>query len=248
MNRKIFIFVIASFGDPVYIDLIRLRKLQFKKYNIPHYFLFDEEPPSTYKFDNNDIYIEKEKNSFKTDINPHMNPYMVQRFLKGLQLIDETSYDYIIRINISTYINFNQLTKEMDSFSKIQFASAHLINQKLPDWNIYIDKELILFSGTCIIFSSDTITYLKKIDIKSEILSKHNDDTVLSHLLSAYINKYNIISVAFLEHNNSYTDADKNKSIIRIKNNIDRRYDILHWIYLLKDIDDLDIDFTPQSL
>jgi hypothetical protein len=249
MNHKLFVFVIASFGDPIYIDLIKLRKIQFKKYNIPHLFIFDEQPPPNYTFDDNDIYLEKEVIvNYKAPVNPHMNPYMIQRFLKSLKLIDESQYDYIIRVNISTFINYNQLTQQIDSFPKKRFASAHLIYQTLPDWNIYNSKELILFSGLCIIISSDTITYLKTIDINSEILSSHNDDTVLSHLLHEYIDSYRPLHVTYLETNAICTDSQLINPIIRIKNMFDRRYDILHWINLLNYIDNINIDFTPQSL
>ena len=274
MPPRVFIFVIASFGDPVYTDLIKLRKLQLKKYNIPHYFLFDENPPSHYVFDNNDIFIEKETNtkyeikipSFeKKDMmtptefcewstyilrrqNAHMNPFMIQRFLKGLKLIDETQYDYIIRVNISTFININNLMKEIESYPKTKFATAHLIKQKLPDWNIYNNTELVLFSGTCIICTSDTISYLKTIDINSEILSCHNDDTVLSHLLHQYISSYKSLHACFLETNMVCDDKNLDSPIFRIKNNIDRHYDILHWIYLLKKIDNIDVDFNGLKL
>jgi len=242
MSPRIFIYIIASFGDPVYNQLIKLRKLQLSKYNIHHYFLFDEEPPVDYTIDANDIYLKKENIESLAKINSHMNPFMIQRFLKGLQLIDEKQYDYIIRVNISTFINIDILLKELEDKARSKFAMSHIIYQNLSEWDEYSIHTLRLFSGTCIIMSSDVISYLKSINIYSEILHKHNDDTVLSHLINQYIKDYSSINLCFLETNICCDELSLKKYFVfRIKNNIDRNYDILHWIFLLKQIDNIEV-------
>lgn len=242
MGPRVFIYVIASFGDPVYIELIKLRKLQLSKYNIPHYFLFDEDMPVDYTMDKNDIYLKKEDIMSHADVNPHMNPFMIQRFLKGLQLIDETSYDYIIRVNISTFINIDALLNELEEKPRSQFAMAHIIYQRLSDWKEYSTKDLRLFSGTCLIISKDVASYLKTINIYSDILHKHNDDTVISHILNQYIKEYSNIDLCFLETNICCDEPSLKKFFMfRIKNNMDRNYDILHWIFLLRQIDNIEV-------
>jgi hypothetical protein len=234
MSPKVFIFVIASFGDPIYKELILLRKLQFSKYKIPHYFLFDE--MSDYMMDHNDIYLKKEDIESKALVNPNMNPFMIQRFLKGIKLIDENSYDYIIRVNISTFINIPVLLKELDIRHK--FVLGHIMYQNLSEWEEYRDNKLVLFSGTCIIMSNDVITYLKTIDINDIILHKHNDDTVLSHLINKYIDTYSNLNICYLENNVCCQESLLNNyPLFRIKNSVNRKYDILHWRYLLEKID-----------
>jgi hypothetical protein len=242
MSPRIFIYIIASFGQPIYKELIKLRKLQLLKYKIDHYFLFDEEPPIDYSMDKNDVYLKKENIISNSKINPHMNPFMIQRFLKGLQLIDETQYDYIIRVNISTFININLLLKELEDKSRYQFVMAPLISHVISDWQEYELKINTTLSGTCIIMSNDIITNLKNINIYDPILHKHNDDTVISHLVKSYIKKYcNINIYVFVSISSLDTTIFDTICLYRIKNDIDRDYDILHWIYLLKEIDNIDI-------
>jgi hypothetical protein len=238
MSPKVFIFVIASFGDPVYKELILLRKLQLSKYKIPHYFLFDE--LSDYTMDQNDIYIKKENIESKAIVNPNMNPFMIQRFLKGIKLIDEYSYDYIIRVNISTFINIPVLLKELEPRNK--FVLGHIMYQNLSEWDEYCHNKLVLFAGTCIVMSNDVITYLKSIDINNLVLHKHNDDTVLSHLINQYIEKYSKLNIHYLENNICCDESLLNNySLFRIKNTFDRNYDILHWKYLLEKIDNIKV-------
>lgn len=238
MSPRIFIFIIASFGDPIYKELILLRKLQLSKYKVPHYFLFDE--LSDYSMDMNDIYLEKENIESKAVVNPSMNPFMIQRFLKGIKLIDEKSYDYIIRVNISTFINIPVLLKELGIRHK--FALAHIMYQNLSEWEEYREDKLVLFAGTCVVMSNDVITYLKSIDINDLVLHKHNDDTVLSHLINQYIEKYSKLNICYLENNICCDESLLNTySLFRIKNSVDRNYDILHWKYLLEKIDNIKV-------
>jgi hypothetical protein len=242
MSPRIFIYIIASFGESIYKELIKLRKLQLLKYKIDHYFLFDEDPPIDYVMNKNDVYLKKEDIISHSKINPHMNPFMIQRFLKGLQLIDETQYDYIIRVNISTFININLLLKELENKSRYQFVMAPLISQHISDWEEYKLKISTILSGTCIIMSNDIITNLKNINIYDPILHKHNDDTVISHLIKSYVKHYCNINIYLFESISSLdTTIFDTFSLYRIKNDIDRDYDILHWEYLLKEIDNIDI-------
>ena len=242
MSPRIFIYIIASFGEPIYKELIKLRKLQLLKYKIDHYFLFDEESPIDYIMDKNDVYLKKEDIISHSKINPHMNPFMIQRFLKGLQLIDESQYDYIIRVNISTFININLLLKELEDKPRYQFVMAPLISQHISDWEEYKSKISIILSGTCIIMSNDIITNLKNININDPILHKHNDDTVISHLLKTYVKHYYNINMYLFESISSLDNTILDTiSLYRIKNSIDRDYDILHWEYLLKEIVNIEV-------
>jgi hypothetical protein len=241
MFNKVFLFIIASFHEPEYLDFIRLRKLQLKQYPISHYFLFDDLPPPDYRFDENDIYMQKPELGLKKANNhPHMNPYMIIKFLSGLNKINENDYDYIIRVNLSTFLNIPALFLKLQTMPKYNFAMAHLIYQYLPDWDIYNHTQLTLLSGTCIILSSDIIQKLKTIDLFAPILFEHNDDTVLSHIISNYkVNIYNE-PMYFLEHAYlcSYTEC-MNYCFFRIKHVSNRSNDIIQWKHLLLNIDNI---------
>ena len=105
---RVFVFVLASFEADSYFHFIQMRKEIFSKYNIPHMFLFENEPPSYYACDSNDYVLDREKFAFDPTITliPGFHPLMIVKFLKGLQKIDFSKYDFILRINLSTYINF----------------------------------------------------------------------------------------------------------------------------------------------
>jgi hypothetical protein len=239
MTQNIFIFIIASFNIPQYLEFIKMRKIQLKKYNIPHCFLFDDLPPENYVFDENDLYIPKQIIENNTASHSHMNPYMILRFLKGIQDFDTSNYDYILRVNISTYLNIPKLFEFLKDKEKEKTCMAHLIYQKLPEWDIYNTTELTLFSGTCIIMTKDVIEYLKRIAYNDPVLSKLNDDTVLSNLINKYVKHTHSVPTIFFEHEdkicvNIFYDNVKDYCLARIKNEYDRNIDVFCWKYLLK--------------
>lgn len=239
-HPSILILVIASFGIPEYIDMIRFRKLQLKKYAISHIFLFDELPPAGYIFDENDLYIEKSVNTHVGKVNPQMNPFMIQRFLKCLRQTDLNTYDFIVRVNISTFIDFSSLIRHIDSLPRNRCASAPSQKQYLPEWELYRETPLRLMNGTCMIFSIDCIHHILKIDLDDESLTYYNDDTVLSHTLNSYIETFVELPCYYLEDLPIPKVFNYTYPVYRIKHIIDRSYDILNWIFLLRDIDKIE--------
>jgi len=259
MTAKIFVFVIASFNDPIFIDLIKYKKKQFKKYNIPHYFVFDDYPPSGFSFDKNDLFFEKEPVnqpaiffpeqslivSPSERICPSLNPHMIRKFLKALKYINEDDYDFIIRVNLSTFINLPRLTSELFQYKNEKcMVLSPFIYQHLYDWEEFNEgkKVFTLFSGTCIILTKDLIFWLKMIDLQSPILFRHYDDTVLSYILHKIVHKTFNYKMKYIENTNILSDTEIfNETIFRIKNNENRSSDLMHWKYLLSKIDDIEV-------
>ena len=180
MPATIFVFVIASFNKQIYLDCIRYKKMQFKKYGIPHYFVFDDLPPPEYTFDENDLFFEKDPVKPPTIYFPNQkhivpptsrcvpsqNPHMIRKFLKALNYINEDEYDFIVRTNLSTFINFPKLCRELDQFKNEKcMVLAPLIHQHLVEWDEYAPgkKQMDLFSGTCIMMTPDLVFILKLI-------------------------------------------------------------------------------------
>ena len=238
---RIFICIIGSFELPCYVDMIRMRKLQLKKYKIPHIFLFDGSIPNTYILDPNDRWYEKEvppwpvENELNTRTNA-LNPHMILKFLKGVREFDETQYDYIIRVNLSTFINFPKLQKMLDVSKRHHYAGGHCMKFRISDWRPNSYDEFEFISGACMIFSSDVITFFKSFPFTSYILYEHNDDIVLSYLAKLYVNTFNHINMVFLEGGINYDSIEN--VIYRIKH-INRDDDIYVWKKLLKSCDDL---------
>jgi hypothetical protein len=228
---KIFVFVIASFEESCYFDMIAMRKLQLEKHKIPHLFIFNEKH-ELYKSNENDLFLKK---PYHDNIpNPHLNPHMLLKFINGIQNFNENEYDYILRVNVSTFINFNQLSC-LESLAKTKLLAGHMMKFLLSDWDIYNTKPIKFVAGTCMIFSPDVIGYLKTIELNNPLLYKHNDDTVLSHLVFQYTSHLTPINMLFIEHSSHRYDdiLYKNNFLVRIKHHDDRNLDVKMWNHLL---------------
>ena len=228
----IFIFVIASFGDTIYDELIRMRKLQFKKYNIPHMFLYDTVPPENTILDESDIVFQRPSLTHTVNVHPELNPHMTMKFIDGLHRIDERKYKYVVRVNVSTFIDFQELlTMLSKDMYPIKFAAGYLMCIDIPDWSIDHTDPYEFISGTCMIFSSDVIEFLKTMKLDDPLYYTHNDDVIISYLVKKYCN-----SLAHI--NMSWSDEDK-CCLYRIKNDYDRSDDIKKWSSLLNSIDSI---------
>ena len=125
--KKIFVFVIASLENPYYLEMVKLRKFQLKKYFIDYIYLFDDRKDSFYTpEENRDLFFKKPIES------NHLNPHMILKFLKGIALIDENKYDFILRVNLSTFINFPLLYSKLNDLPEKKLFAGHV---KLNDPN-----------------------------------------------------------------------------------------------------------------
>jgi len=253
---NIFVFVVASFNDPVYLEFIKLRKQIFKRYGIPHMFVYDI---TSNDYDQNilknhdlyesetDYFVEKEivqpPLSMPSIANPHLNPHMVIKFLKAIRLIDVSKYQFILRVNLSTYINFplllNYLNKEDAPTSP--FIIGPRLKIKLPDSSYPLYRSTVneFISGTCMIFSPDIIKYLQDYDLTNTTeLYIHNDDIVLSHIVKQMNNSVliNIPMVNWCKFKKRSVDLLKS-ILVRCKDNNDRNQDTKKWKYLMKYVD-----------
>jgi len=229
---NIFIFVIASFGNPIYDELIRMRKLQFKKYNIAHMFLYDTLPPEKTILDKSDIVFSREPLTHKVLCHPELNPHMTMKFLRGLQLIDENKYTYILRVNISTFINLQSLLDLLSTKHTRHFAGGNIMCHQIYDWSISPVIPFEFISGTCMIFSTDVIQYLKTLPLDDPVYYTHNDDVIISYIVKNYCKSLTNIQYTWSIHEAS--------CLYRIKDDFDRTNDIKKWRYLLKSIDSID--------
>lgn len=248
---KIFIFVVANLEFDYYYHFIQMRKMQFEKYNIPHLFLFEYKPPDYYKSNNNDYFLELDPEPFVFDpsikTNPGFHPLMIVKFIKGLRKINLDKYDYIIRINLSTYINFPQLHNLVYSYERTNLMAGTVLSITLADWDIYkVDKHKFV-SGTCIIFSSDVAKFIASYKLDDPILYKHCDDTVLGHICLPVVKYLCSKGFLYIGDNRPISDYElMNNVIIRIKYQLNQRNcNIRRWIYLLKLNDQIYYERNP---
>ncbi len=236
---NVFVVVIASFDNPYFIDFIKMRKLQFKAQNIPHCFVFEGDCPPTYQRDIHDIFFPKVK-SIKNEL--HLN--MTLKFLKSLQIIDETKYDYIVRVNISTYLNMDILSKKLEGEPRTNYIGGHTLKFPLPDWTVQPTGNVHFVSGTCMIFSSDVIGKMKQVHYDSFELETHTDDVVLSHLAKQAGANVKTHSMNVVKWDMPSPQELERDYIYRCKHFSSdpemRREDVLKWIFLLKQLNGID--------
>jgi len=246
---RVFVFVLASFEADSYFHFIQMRKEIFSKYNIPHMFLFENEPPSYYACDSNDYVLEREKFAFDPTITliPGFHPLMIVKFLKGLQKIDFSKYDFILRINLSTYINFPATLKILSESPKEKLLAGFIFYFTLPDYEIYKHKPHKFASGTCMIFSSDVAKHLTHFKLDNPELYVHCDDTVLSHLCVNAVKHFVKIELLFIHNNRQISDEELLAfPIIRIKYPADKRVcELQRWQYLMMLVDKIDYKKNP---
>jgi hypothetical protein len=90
------------------------------------------------------------------------------------------------------------------------------------------------------IFSSDSITYFKSISYDTQLLLQHNDDVILSLLLTKNRRALTHLPMLFWENDTYISTNDcRNAIFIRIKHCEDRQKDIEHWKFCLSVIDSI---------
>ena len=240
---KIMIFVIASFENPAYIDFIKMRKLQFQKYNIPHAFVYDGPNHELFQDPVTDIFYEKPPPP-ENIVHPHLNPHMIMKFMKAVRGVNVSNYTFVIRINLSTYINIPLLLTYLQGLSVDKTAAAYTMKHTLPDCSLdfYKTNPIHLLSGCAMIFTMDFVRFLQAYDLSNRaILHMHCDDVVLSHLAKEY--GCNFVHIPMLHWWFDDHVAELQQAIlIRCKNDHCRMVDVQKWKYLLHVNDSIEYD------
>ena len=236
MTPRIFVIVIASFDKPIYVEFIKFRKLQFKQYGIPHLFVYDTEPADNFVCDDHDFIFKRYPVSEYLDIvHPEYNPHMILKFLHALHRIP-TRYDYVIRVNLSTFINFPLMLNHLSSSPRTAYAAGRNVCIALPDWCLSNrpDDVIDFISGTCMIFSQDVVDLLKTISLGSPLLYTHNDDVILSHFIKKHGIPFYHMDMYCIENDKTPLPTQP-VMMIRIKHENNREHlDVMCWKKLLE--------------
>jgi hypothetical protein len=141
---------------------------------------------------------------------------------------------YIIRVNITTYINIEKLS--------IQLPLLHVDNAFMGVKE-FTHLQYPYLSGVVMMFSRDVMEYFTTLDLyNNQIAYDYWDDTAICWILGE---KYKY-TIPFTIHWHEYcqcqnVDLDVNEAVkhpfVRIKNSSDRSRDVLHWLNLEKTLD-----------
>ena len=162
---------------------------------------------------------------------------MLQRFLQLKYHVDVRHYDFIIRVNISTYINIKRLKNEIHTFPKQHFFAGYLFQNPMPLYEEYKNSPFIFVSGTCTILSRDVYDGLAYIDIHDRRLYTANDDVAMSYIIKKFVSSFTHIPMALVE--NDAMPPLNNALLYRIKHYQSRDKEVNHWKFLLNKYDSL---------
>jgi hypothetical protein len=180
---KILILSIYS-NIPLYKQMLELqRKYIHSNPNVTSYFIQFRSQTQPIEIVNDFIYIRGIETRMK----------ITEKTLLSLKYLLETKgleFDFIIRTNISTIINFTQLFTYLDSIPKLNiYCTGHLLNLQWTDHTSGItNKKLfgtLFAAGTSIILSPDVANFMiKNIDkFRHDII----DDVAIGIFMKDYL-------------------------------------------------------------
>lgn len=171
---KIILIAIANNGEPIYDFFKQIKEIQNEMYDeIEIYFMYaDPFLKEGFKVDGNDVFVKVEENVTKG---------CTIKTLKTLEWIDkEKDYDYVVRTNLSSVFNINNLVKGVNTLTKTEPICSGLVFGNVSFgtfivWNRLTVKRLIQPESYKML---DTMRYA------------YNDDILLSKLCEIYKIKF----------------------------------------------------------
>jgi len=148
-----------------------MRRLQMNSLGIPHKFLINGTLPVGYILQSDEEYFE----------DASFTPGMFMKFYNACKHLD-TNYDFIIRVNYSTFIDFEKFQRKfLNNLPKTGFVGGPIVdNGPINDKN-KLPKPFIW--GVIMLFSKDIIYKLVNMDINHPYIYEYNDDVALSYII-----------------------------------------------------------------
>jgi len=144
---KILNLIIYSWNVPEYTEMYNLLSNYLKKINIEYYFIIFREDIKETIILNNDIICFKGKES--------LVPGILEKTILAFELLKNKNYDYIVRSNISTIINYKLLKKKLSLHENIIFYDGGVkynsgIFDKKYGGNVVVQKNAIILNKNAV--------------------------------------------------------------------------------------------------
>jgi tetratricopeptide (TPR) repeat protein len=197
-NKKVINLILYSENDPMYIEIKELLSKFLKSKGIKHYFyIFKPDITDDYFLDDNILYIKGEESYI---------PGILDKTIKALEFIKDNDYDYVVRSNISTIINFEILKYYLNDFDfggPLIYTACHENHiSGMIGKNFELYKDLGFISGTCIILSKKGVNFI--IDNRKKLMEYTVvDDVAIGALINtSYEVRNNILKIKRCGTNN----------------------------------------------
>lgn len=174
--------------------MIRMRIHQMDARGIKYCFMFNGEIPSDFELSSEKYFHFPELSIEKYNDKGKAGVWATRAFQETLQKLytekNLDAYEYILRLNATTFVNFN----------KFEWMLQFLPKKELVAGPLFTYKDKIFANGTAMLFSRDVaraFTFETKLD--EELTSTTNDDVVISWSLMDryYLHDLNLFYVWF---------------------------------------------------
>lgn len=235
-SSKVFVIIIASFNKECYKHMIAMRVQQLERRNIPYCFLFNGDLPADFSMPR-EKYFHFPTLSVDKFNNPQLTtPWATKAFRDVLQTLYKErnlgEYEYVLRLNVSTYVNFNNFDWMVQFLPKSGLVSGPL----------FVYKGRVFANGTAMLFSKDVAEHFAfKTVLDEELCATTNDDVVISWSLmdTYYLTDINLY-FAWFEHskevpspNDIFSKVRHETVFFRIKNDGDKRDEIDTYMWMV---------------
>jgi hypothetical protein len=172
------VFIISSRNNPCYEKFDSIRRKHLKSLAIPYKILLNGALPEGYVLQDDEEYTPEEE----------MTPTMTLKFLRGCRRLAEDGLpDFIIRVNSSTFVDFNRITRLLTVLPSEKCLAGH---------NMHMKEESGItefMHGTAMIFSKDVIQYLLDVQYypsENKCINDYADDVSLSIIAKQYCERF----------------------------------------------------------
>ena len=169
-----YVFVVSSRNSPCYEKFDSIRRKQLQDLGIPYKILLNGWLPEGYVLQEDEEYTPEEA----------MTPTMALKFLRGCrQLADIGFPDFIVRVNSSTFVDFNGIRDVLTVLPRKKCLAGH---------NMHMEEETGItefMHGTAMIFSKDVVEYLINVYLdpsENKCINDYPDDVSLSIISRQY--------------------------------------------------------------
>jgi hypothetical protein len=221
--------------DEYYNEMYKLTSKYYKKFNYVKtiFYKFSNKYDSNYMLINDILFIKGEETNL---------PGILDKTIKAIEYFKDYNFDYLIRSNVSTIINFDLLISQLNV--NIHYASGLLlfISDSYEDINYGVIKNI--YSNTH--YASGTNIILSKKLVNKILLKKNNIDyNVIDDVSIGYFIKNNFPDIKLFEIKNKFTIVNESninnldyKNIIFYRNrNTSRLDDVKNMKYIISNLD-----------